>query len=905
MAFRFPRRDEPLRISVLLLIAAGYFLAGKLGLLLAIPPGYATAIWPASGIALGSLLLWGNRYWGGVFLGSVLTNIAISYDGATSESIIRSTVLALSIGGGSALQAAFGARLVARFVRYPYVLNNEREVFRFFVFGGPITHLFSATWATSSLLVLDAIPSAALVSHWLTWWVGDTIGAMIFAPLVVMWCRSDAMRSSRRTFVTVPLLATFSVAVLLFVYSNETNEQQLQQRFSEDSQDLSTAITQRIDLNIETLQATAAFIAAEHSNRRAGATDLKSFTAPLILRRPELLSVAWAPQSAMDKPTFAIQTVTNGASEVGIDIAADAAQRERLATARSDNKPAVINIDSPINTPRNIIWVAVPTWANSSAIASARGEFLGYVLGRFNVSQLVANALHGQPLTGTIAVTFNDVTNPTAPVSIYRSASKESNSPTKALSLSNENQVAINPLRWQATFTPTLTYLLTHQRTNAWIVLAGGLLFTALIGAGSLLITGRAQSIETVVAQRTTELAQINEKLADEICDHLTTEHALEKERELLRTVVNNLYEGILVLDTAGQLQMANGVAYRMLHDVTGEELSELPGPTRLRQYAPDGITELMEEQTPIYCALRGQTVTDFEMVMQSHGRAPMTVVVNAQPLLTNDSERHGAIIVMRDITDTKAIERMKAEFVATVSHELRTPITSIRGSLGLIAGGATGPLEDKTRNLVEIALRNSDRLARLINDLLDMEKMETGKMQFEMQAQPLAALIEQAVEANSGYAQGFNVRYAIRSAPASINVITDSFRLLQVMSNLLSNAAKFSPAHSTVEINVKDGYVNGVAVARVEVTDKGPGIPAEFHARIFQKFSQADASDARIKSGTGLGLAICKTIIEQMHGKIGYETELGVGTTFYFEIPQAAPSTSANGSALAKLIVS
>lgn len=905
MAFRFPRRDEPFRVSVLLLIAVSYFLAGKLGLLLAIPPGYATAIWPASGIALGSLLLWGNRYWGGVFIGSVLTNIAISYDGATTESIVRSTVLALAIGGGSALQAAFGARLVASFVRYPYALNNEREVFRFFLFGGPITHLFSATWATSSLLVMDAIPSAAFVSHWWTWWVGDTIGAMIFAPLVVMWCRSDAMRSSRRTFVTVPLLATFSVAVLLFVYTNQTNEQQLQQRFTEDSHDLSAAITQRIDLNVETLQATAAFVAANHSNQRVDATNLSSFTAPLILRRPELLTVAWAPQSIADQSSFSIQVATNGASEIGVDIASNATQRERLATARTDNKLAVISVASPISTPNNTIWVAIPTWANSSAIASSRGEFLGYVVGRINVSQLVANGLHGQVLTGVMAVSFDDVTNPTMPAAIYRSASRDLNSTTKARSLSTETHIVLGDQRWRATFTPTLGYLLMHQRSNAWIVLAGGLLFTALIGAGSILITGRAQSIETVVAQRTTELAQINEKLADEICDHLTTEHALEKERELLRTVVNNLYEGILVLDTAGQLQMANGVAYRMLHDVTGEELNELPSPALLRQYAPDGITELMEEQTPIYCALRGQTVTDFEMVMQSQGRAPMTIVVNAQPLLTNDSERHGAIIVMRDITDTKAIERMKAEFVATVSHELRTPITSIRGSLGLIAGGVTGPLEAKTRNLVEIALRNSDRLARLINDLLDMEKMETGKMQFEMQAHPLAALIEQAVEANSGYAQAFNVRYVIRSAPSSIVVSTDSFRLLQVMSNLLSNAAKFSPAHSTVEINVTDRLVNGIAVARVDVTDKGPGIPEEFHARIFQKFSQADASDARIKSGTGLGLAICKTIIEQMRGNIGYETELGVGTTFYFEIPQAAPSQIPNGTELNKFIAS
>jgi signal transduction histidine kinase len=276
-------------------------------------------------------------------------------------------------------------------------------------------------------------------------------------------------------------------------------------------------------------------------------------------------------------------------------------------------------------------------------------------------------------------------------------------------------------------------------------------------------------------------------------------------------------------------------------------------------------------------------------MVVQAPGRAAMTLVVNAQPLLTNDHERHGAIVVLRDITDSKAIERMKAEFVATVSHELRTPITSIRGSLGLIAGGVTGPLTDKTRNLVEIALRNSDRLARLINDLLDIEKMESGKMQFDMAQQPLIALIEQAIEANSGYAQSFNVRYALQPSPNML-VTIDSFRLLQVMSNLLSNAAKFSLPQSTVEIAVIDRTaMNGARIARVQVTDRGAGIPEEFRSRIFQKFSQADSSDARAKSGTGLGLAICKAIIEQMGGQIGYETQAGVGSTFYFDLPATA----------------
>jgi signal transduction histidine kinase len=154
--------------------------------------------------------------------------------------------------------------------------------------------------------------------------------------------------------------------------------------------------------------------------------------------------------------------------------------------------------------------------------------------------------------------------------------------------------------------------------------------------------------------------------------------------------------------------------------------------------------------------------------------------------------------------------------------------------------------------------------------------------------------LIEQAIEVNTGYAQSLDIRFALQTPVPDIAVTVDSFRLLQVMSNLLSNAAKFSQPKSTVEIALVDRVgPQGTRIARVQVTDRGPGIPDEFRGRIFQKFSQADSSDTRAKSGTGLGLAICKAIVEQMGGTIGYETQVGSGSTFYFELPQAIDTAS------------
>jgi len=234
------------------------------------------------------------------------------------------------------------------------------------------------------------------------------------------------------------------------------------------------------------------------------------------------------------------------------------------------------------------------------------------------------------------------------------------------------------------------------------------------------------------------------------------------------------------------------------------------------------------------------------------------------------------------DITELKRIDRLKTEFVSTVSHELRTPLTSIRGSLGLVAGGISGKLPDAAMKLIDIAKNNCERLIRLINDILDIEKIESGKMQLDLQPMALMPLLEQVIAANEGYGLANNVSLTLHGDEPALQVKVEADRLTQVVTNLLSNALKFSPPGGTVEVHVAKG---GLGV-RVEVRDHGPGIPEEFRNRIFQKFSQADSSDTRQKGGTGLGLNISRALVERMGGSIGFETRLGEGTTFFFELP-------------------
>ncbi|RCW81530.1 ATP-binding protein [Phyllobacterium bourgognense] len=236
------------------------------------------------------------------------------------------------------------------------------------------------------------------------------------------------------------------------------------------------------------------------------------------------------------------------------------------------------------------------------------------------------------------------------------------------------------------------------------------------------------------------------------------------------------------------------------------------------------------------------------------------------------------------DITAQKQAEQMKNEFISTVSHELRTPLTSIRGSLGLITGGAAGELPPKAKTLLQIAQANSERLVRLINDILDMERIESGRMPFHIQAYGLRHLIDQAVEANSGYFNEHSIGWTIKDNAPGAEVLVDSDRFHQVMNNLLSNAIKFSPAGGDVSISL-DSRPKSI---RVSVSDRGPGIPEAFRTRIFGKFEQADSSDTKQKGGTGLGLSISKAIAERLGGALSFESQAGQGTTFYVDVPIA-----------------
>jgi signal transduction histidine kinase len=381
---------------------------------------------------------------------------------------------------------------------------------------------------------------------------------------------------------------------------------------------------------------------------------------------------------------------------------------------------------------------------------------------------------------------------------------------------------------------------------------------------------------ETIMhAQETnTALNVLNNRLQRELHEHQRTEAALHTSDRRMRALLNAIPDVLFRLSADGQmLDMQPIEAMTIVHGTVSVPTADIQSLLPSQAWIERAITTRQLQRYESQLVIKNE-------LHEYEGRL----------MVSDDNE---VVAIVRDVTDVKRVDRLKMEFVATVSHELRTPLTAIRGSLGLIAGGVTGDLPAQTAALVKIAYNNCERLLRLINDLLDIEKSEAGRLEFALQSLALLPLVEQAIETNRPFGAQFGVTFTYVQPAADVWVNGDSNRLTQVLTNLLSNAAKFSPPDDRVIIAV----TAHAQTVRVAITNHGPPIAESFRDRIFMKFAQADASDTRQRSGTGLGLSISKAIIERLGGLMNYETDDTTGTTFYFDLPVYHPESAATSS--------
>ncbi len=390
--------------------------------------------------------------------------------------------------------------------------------------------------------------------------------------------------------------------------------------------------------------------------------------------------------------------------------------------------------------------------------------------------------------------------------------------------------------------------------------------------------------LEKMVDCRTAELTVANEELllaknAAEKAAAISTQLARES-----ALILNNAMDGILGVGLDNRPTFLNPAGVRIM----GMTLTDLQGKTiheAVHHSHADGTPWPEKECANTIAMRRGNPVAIQGDTFWRPDGTSFPVEYSSTPMFDEDGNQLGAVIVFRDVTERRAIERLKGEFVSTVSHELRTPLTSIRGALGLLSSGLLGPIAEKGQRMLEIAVTNTDRLVRLINDILDLERIESGKIELTRGTVDAQVVMDQAREGLQSIADQADIQ--IVTEPAAGSLWGDSDRIIQTLTNLIGNAIKFSPAGTAVTL----GGTAGANDFTFRVTDQGRGVPDDKLEAIFERFSQVDASDSRHNGGSGLGLAICQSIVNAHGGRIWAEKNDPVGTRLQFTIPLAVRS--------------
>jgi signal transduction histidine kinase/CHASE1-domain containing sensor protein len=556
-SIRYRRTIYACQISGLALL---YYLTGRLGLLLAIPPGYATAVWPPSGIALAGLLLFGARVWPGVLVGSFALNVWTSLDPTDPSSTLRSLLIAMSIATGSTFQALLGERLVRGISGEPASKSWEGRRMAALALGGPIACVTAATVGVTTLALAKAITPANYPYSWMTWYVGDAIGVVIFTPIVLLWSvTQNRIPLRRRLAVSAPLAITFTLAVLLFTRVNALEQQQLRMEFERRSGLLTQTLQRGIDRTIEAFSAVGDL---QDGLPRIDRSRFRALTLALLARHPELHSISWnvrVPQSrrarlesilrregnvpgriteldsqsklvpsAVRREYFVVQYIQpylENQKAVGYDVASSATGLQAMTRARETGEPTCTPPIRLIQEPENQAgcMVLLPIYWKRGHLATKKEgaeDFAGVMASFVRVGDLAESLLQGVHPPG-IQIVITDPHGLGGSQRLYptparvpgdRDATSSGDQPAGHAGLHYAGALDVAEHRWRVDYAMTQEYLETHRPWQAWGVLVAGMAFTGLFGAYNLNLLGRSATVERLVALRTEELNRANEE---------------------------------------------------------------------------------------------------------------------------------------------------------------------------------------------------------------------------------------------------------------------------------------------------------------------------------------------------------------------------------------------------------
>jgi PAS domain S-box-containing protein len=891
--------------------AVAYAVVGWLALWLAIPPGYASPLYPAAGVALASVLVFGWRMLPAVALGSFAVNVTLGAERGVFA--LSAFVLPATIALGAMAQAALGAWLVKRFVTQPLRLSELRDILLFFVVGGALACLTNATLSAFALQRLAQQPAAELLYTWWTWWAGDTLGVLIAAPITLTLIGEPHEDwAQRRRSIGLTLTIAAALMALSMRQVAQWEEERVQTAFDRDAVHASAALSAWLQSPLHALQAVhGVFVSSDEVSRE----EMQRASSVWLTPENHLQAIGWSeivPREAVaefearvrredklpdyrvfDRPPGApgsddhlvvaryIEPHASNAAALGVNSRSVPQAREAIDLAIRTDRPASsagFRLTQETADQTGVVIYHAVYRGQPTNEAERRAAAQGVVFTTLRMDDALA-AFQGS-MPPYLQLCLID----TEPRSQFRRLAGRAGCEERTLDLNHVRPLAFAGRQWELRVSARRQDVPeTHER-NALPYSLVALLATAMLGALLLSVTGRTRRIEVAVKDRTTALQR-------EIAEREQTEADLRESEQRFRNILNNVPIGVVYTDLNGNVKQVNP-RFCQLTGYTADELSgmnvaTLTHPDDRENDAPLA-EQLVRDEIPMYRRQGRYLTRDGRMVwvqsivtllrdLQGRPRRIVAVVEDiTEHMRLAEAERAREVAEMAN--------RAKSDFLSRMSHELRTPLNAMLGFAQLLELDQSHPLPESQRPWVTQIQNAGWHLLDMINDVLDLSRIESGTLSLMADPLDLRELVAATRAMVERDAQRRNLTISTDLSDEVPRVKGDATRVKQILTNLLSNAVKY---------NIDGGriHVSARAVARdtveITVTDTGLGMTAHQLAQLFQPFNRLGRERSTME-GTGIGLVISQRLAELMGGALRARSTAGEGSSFVLTLPRA-----------------
>ncbi len=869
------------------MVAAAYFAFGAMGLSLAIPPGYASPIFPAAGIAA-ALMLWsGNRAWPGIWLGSFVLNLSVSVFNGDLNAV--NTLVACGIASGAALQALFAAYLVTRSVGQAWQeMVLESDILRTLIAASVMACVVSASIGVTILYIAGIITVPALMNSWWSWWVGDTLGVLIVMPIVlsVLYRQHPYWRNRLRTLVITMLLVLLAVAGVVALASNweqqlrkeeiqkhgEAFEKLIQQRYiahKEAIASLARLIEVMPDMTFSQFEYFTRITLKEHpdifalsynpyvtfAQRKAFENHFSKFgVIPDVTIKERGSSSILVPAAQRDfyVPVGFIAPLQGNQDAIGYDINSDTTRHDAILNALLTGTTSITAPVRLVQEKHDRIGVLIlhPAYFNQSRNINnhAIDHVKGFAAGVIKVDELITIATASVSKNDLI-YQINDVSATAGKQTLYRS--KAVLKPMRENELFWQTKMTVADRVWEISVYPTAEYIHRQPTPAAWVISLIGLFFSALLQLLILVITGRTSLVEKKVREQTRQL-------------HLNQEQLQDSNAQLNAMFVLSP-DGFVALSDEGVVQYVNP-AFEKITGILGGDIihhhdSVLNAALLQRAEFPDKFKGIAS-----YFSVDDVAPQQRELILLYPQKTVLQLIG-----IHSDASKVARILYLRDVTSEVEVANLKTEFISHAAHELRTPMTSIYGYIELLLQRNFD--EKMRREILEAMQRQAGVIVNMINELLDLARIDArGGKDFILEEFSLKDLLTNVILDLKLENASRNIVLVLPEA----DVITkgDAAKIRQAIVNVLNNAEKYSAKHSeiVVELQCTDQE------AGIRVQDQGVGMTDDQLKHVCERFWRADRSGNI--PGTGLGMSIVKEIVEYHDGHLSIQSAPGVGTT-------------------------